>query len=216
MGVEEEKELAATAAAQMVDDGMHVGLGTGSSVAYLLAELARRAVKAVYVATSPGTEQAARALGLVVEPFNSFDRLDLAIDGADQIAKDGWLIKGGGGAHTREKIVAACASRFVVIGDSTKLVDQLSAPVPLELLTFGLDATLRHLSPSTLRDVAPSPDGGLIADYHGDVTDPAALSRWFCSTPGVIGHGLFAPELVSEVLIGTGNTVQRSTSGGSK
>jgi ribose 5-phosphate isomerase A len=216
MGVEEEKQLAATAAAQLVEDGMRVGLGTGSTVAFLLPELARRAVKAVYVATSPRTEQLARALGLVVEPFDSFDRLDLTIDGADQIAKDGWLIKGGGGAHTREKIVAACASRFVVIADSSKLVDQLRAPVPLELLAFGLDATLRHLSPSTLRDVALSPDGGVIGDYHGDVTDPAALSRWFSSTPGVIGHGLFAPELVSDVLVANGHTVQRSTSGGSK
>ena len=208
MGVEEEKELAATAAAQMVDDGMHVGLGTGSTVAYLLPELARRAVKAVYVATSPGTEQAARALGLVVEPFNSFDRLDLAIDGADQIAKDGWLIKGGGGAHTREKIVAACASRFVVIGDSTKLVDQLSAPVPLELLTFGLDATLRHLSPTTLRDVAPSPDGGLIADYHGAFADPAGLAARLDATPGVLGHGLFPPSLTAEILLAVNGRVE--------
>jgi ribose 5-phosphate isomerase A len=204
MGVEEEKQLAATAAAQLVEAGMRVGLGTGSTVAYLLPELARRKVPAVYVATSPQTEQAARALGLALQPFDRVNQLDLAIDGADQICADGWLIKGGGGAHTREKIVAACADRFVVIADSSKLVDTLHEPVPLELLA------------TTLRDVTLSPDGGLIADYHGDIGDPEQLARWLADTPGVLGHGLFNPQLVSDVLVGVGGTVQRSPSGGKK
>jgi ribose 5-phosphate isomerase A len=216
VNVEEEKHLAAQAAAEMVETGMRVGLGTGSTVAYLLVELARRNVKAVHVATSPGTADAARALGIVVEPFNVLDQLDLCIDGADQISRSGWLIKGGGGAQTREKVVAASAERFIVIADSTKLVGHLHAPVPLELLAFGLKSTLRLLGNTTLRDVGHSPDGGVICDYHGDVSDPAALAQWLSSTPGVIGHGLFAPELVSEVLVGTGNTVQRSTSGGTQ
>jgi ribose 5-phosphate isomerase A len=193
-----------------------VGLGTGSTVAYFLHELARRNLKAMHVATSPRTADAARALGIVVEPFNELDRLDLVVDGADQISRSGWLIKGGGGAQTREKIVAASADRFVVIADSTKLVDRLRAPVPLELLAFGLASTLRLLGNTTLRDVGHSPDGGVICDFHGDVSDPAALAQWLSSTPGVIGHGLFAPELVSEVLVGTGNTVQRSSSGGTQ
>ncbi len=170
----------------------------------------------MHVATSPRTADAARALGIVVEPFNVLDRLDLVVDGADQISRSGWLIKGGGGAQTREKIVAASADRFVVIADSTKLVDRLRAPVPLELLAFGLASTLRLLGNTTLRDVDHSPDGGVICDFHGDVSDPAALAQWLSSTPGVIGHGLFAPELVSEVLVGTGNTVQRSSSGGTQ
>ena len=216
MNVEEEKQLAAAAAAEMVETGMRVGLGTGSTVAYLLVELARRNLKAVHVATSPRTADAARALGIVVEPFNVLDRLDLCIDGADQISPNGWLIKGGGGAQTREKVVAASANRFIVIADSTKLVDHLHAPVPLELLAFGLESTLRLLGNTTLRDAEHSPDGGVICDYHGDVSDPATLAQWLSSTPGVIGHGLFAPGLVSEVLVGTGNTVQRSTSGGAQ
>jgi ribose 5-phosphate isomerase A len=211
MDVEEEKRLAACAAAELVKDGMHVGLGTGTTVAYLLPELARLGPQAVYVATSPHTEELARTLGLAVQPFDTLDRLDLAIDGTDQIGADGWLIKGGGGAHTREKIVAACASHFVVIADSTKLVEHLHAPVPVELLTFGLDATLRHLQPTTLRGITVSPDGGLIADFEGDVSDPAALAHWLESTPGVVGHGLFAPDLVSQVLVGRGNEVQRTT-----
>jgi ribose 5-phosphate isomerase A len=216
MNVEREKQLAAAAAADMVEGGMRVGLGTGSTVAYFLHELARRNLKTMHVATSPRTADAARALGIVVEPFNVLDRLDLVVDGADQISRSGWLIKGGGGAQTREKIVAASADRFVVIADSTKLVDRLRAPVPLELLAFGLASTLRLLGNTTLRDVGHSPDGGVICDFHGDVSDPAALAQWLSSTPGVIGHGLFAPELVSEVLVGTGNTVQRSSSGGTQ
>jgi ribose 5-phosphate isomerase A len=216
MNVETEKQLAAAAAAEMVEAGMRVGLGTGSTVAYLVIALARRNIKAVHVASSPRTADAARALGIVVEPFNVLDRLDLCIDGADQISRSGWLIKGGGGAQTREKIVAASTDRFIVIADSTKIVDHLHAPVPLELLAFGLKSTRRLLGNTTLRNVEHSPDGGIICDYHGDVSDPAALAQWLSSTPGVIGHGLFAPEMVSEVLVGTGNTVQRSTSGGTQ
>src|SRR6185503_15784056 len=106
----------------------------GSTVAFLLPALAERGLSLRCVATSPRTEAAARELGLVVEPFESIDRFDLAIDGADQIAPDGWLVKGGGAAHTREKVVAAAADRFVVVADSSKPVDAIRAPVPLELL----------------------------------------------------------------------------------
>ncbi|MBO0715028.1 MAG: ribose 5-phosphate isomerase A, partial [Acidimicrobiales bacterium] len=123
--VEREKQVAAEAAAGLVEDRMTVGLGTGSTVAHLLPVLARRSLSVRYVSTSPRTEQAARELGLVVEPFETVVELDLAIDGADQVAPDGWLIKGGGGAHTREKVVAAAALRFVVIVDSSKLVEAL-------------------------------------------------------------------------------------------
>jgi ribose 5-phosphate isomerase A len=137
------------------------------------------------------------------------DRLDIAIDGTDQVTPDGWLIKGGGGAHFREKIVAAAADRFIVIGDSSKPVDQLSAPVPLELAKFGLAATMREIGEVELRDVLESPDGGLIADYRGPVGDPAELSAWLASIPGVVGHGLFPPKLVSEVLIGRGESAER-------
>ncbi|MGC8499480.1 MAG: ribose 5-phosphate isomerase A [Acidimicrobiales bacterium] len=214
MDVREEKHLAAEAAGALVEDGMRVGLGTGTTVAFLLEAIARRAPRAVFVATSPRTEVAARGLGLRVQPFGDLDRLDLAIDGADQIAPDGWLIKGGGGAHTREKIVAAAAERFVVIADATKLVAALHAPVPLELSRFGLAATLRQLEACDVRDAPASPDGGVIADYRGAVTQPRALAQWLSATPGVVAHGLFAPELVSELLVGTGTAVQRTIIGG--
>jgi ribose 5-phosphate isomerase A len=205
--VEGEKRAAAQAAAELVEDGTTVGLGTGSTVAHLLPALAERRLDIRCVATSPATERAARELGIPIEDFGAIDRIDIAIDGADQVAPDGWLVKGGGGAHTREKVVAAAADRFVVIVDSGKPVGRISAPIPLELLPFGLRATLRELDPTRLRDAPPSPDGGLIADYMGEVGDPAQLALRLAAVPGVVGHGLFAPELVSEVLVGRGDTV---------
>src|SRR5262245_49246790 len=131
---EHEKQAAAEAGAALVSEGMRVGLGTGSTIARLLPVLAGRRVSEVaYVATSPETERGAREHGLDVRPFTSIGRLDLALDGADQVAPSGWLVKGGGGAHTREKVVAAAADRFVVIGSSNKLVAAPASPIPLEL-----------------------------------------------------------------------------------
>ncbi|HEX5188442.1 MAG TPA: ribose 5-phosphate isomerase A [Streptosporangiaceae bacterium] len=210
MSTEHEKRLAAEAAALLVEDGMTVGLGTGTTVGYLLPALARRGLSVRCVATSERTASTAAGLGLQVEPFSTLDALDIAIDGADQVTPDGWLIKGGGGAHTREKIVAAAAARFVVIADSTKPVLALHPPVPLELLQFGQPATLRELGDVTLREAPPSPDGGVIADYHGAFDDPAVLAAWLSARPGVIGHGLFEPAMVSEILIGRGTDVERA------
>jgi ribose 5-phosphate isomerase A len=200
--VDQEKRAAAEAAAELVENGMAVGLGTGSTVAYLLPALAARNLSIRCVATSVRTEVAARELGLAVEQFDRLDRLDVAIDGADQIAPDRWLVKGGGAAHTREKIVAAAADRFVVIASSEKLVDALRAPVPLELLRFGLAATLHRLAPVELRDVPPSPDGNVIADYTGEIGDPRVLAARLSAEPGLVEHGLFPPELVSDVIVG--------------
>jgi ribose 5-phosphate isomerase A len=206
---EGEKRAAARAAAELVESGMRVGLGTGSTVAHLLPALAERGLEIRCVATSVATEQAARELGIGVEPFEGLDRLDIAIDGADQIAPEGWLVKGGGGAHTREKIVAVAADRFVVIADSSKPVDAIEAPIPIELLRYGIDATLRHLGEVELRDVDPSPDDGLIADYRGEVGDPAQLAARLSCTPGVVDHGLFEPNLVSTILVARGDEIDR-------
>jgi ribose 5-phosphate isomerase A len=209
--IEAEKRAAAEAAAELVESGMRVGLGTGSTVAHLLPALAERGLELRCVATSPQTEAAARELGLQVEPFADLDRLEIAIDGADQVTGDGWLVKGGGGAHTREKIVAAAAERFVVIADSTKPVDAVGAPIPLELHRFGLQATLRELGAVELRDAEPSPDDGVIADYTGEVRDPMAMAMRLALTPGVVEHGLFPPALVADVLIARGDEVERLT-----
>jgi ribose 5-phosphate isomerase A len=205
-----EKRLAAEAAAELVEDGMTVGLGTGSTVAHLLPALARRGLKGIRcVATSVATEEQARELGIPVEDFNELQRLDIAIDGTDQVTPDGWLIKGGGGAHLREKIVAAAADRFVVISDSSKPVETLTGPVPLELFAFGIESTLARLGEEVkLRDVPRSPDDGVIADYEGELGVPAELSARLDADPGIAAHGLFPPKMVSEVLIGRGDSVE--------
>jgi ribose 5-phosphate isomerase A len=213
MAADEEKRIAAEAAAALIEDGMAVGLGTGSTVAHLLPAIAGRGLSGIRcVATSVATEQQAGALGLPVEEFSALERLDIAIDGTDQVTPDGWLIKGGGAAHQREKIVAAAAERFVVVADSSKPVASLNPPVPLELFAFGLRSTLARLGPDVrLRDVQDSPDGGVIADYRGEIGDPAALSARLEADPGVSSHGLFPPAMVSEVLVGAGDAVNRLT-----
>ncbi|HET7053762.1 MAG TPA: ribose 5-phosphate isomerase A [Solirubrobacterales bacterium] len=210
MGADEEKRIAAEAAAELVEEGMTVGLGTGSTVAHLLPAIAQRGLGGIRcVATSVATEEQARGLGIPVEEFSALERLDIAIDGADQIAPGGWLIKGGGAAHQREKIVAAAAERFVVIADSSKPVEALTPPVPLELIAFGLSSTLVRLGPEVgLRDVPRSPDGGVIADYRGEIGDTAALAARLEADPGVSSHGLFPPSLVTEVMIGRGAEVE--------
>jgi len=212
--IEEEKRLAAEAAAQLVRDGDLVGLGTGSTVAYLLPAIAARKLNIRCVATSPATARIASQLGIDVEPFEKLARLDIAIDGADQITGDGWLVKGGGGAHTREKIVANAAARFVVVASSNKLVGALTPPIPLELLRFGLEATLATLAMAELRDGPPSPDGGLIADYHGPIGDPAGLAAWLSATPGVVEHGLFAPSTNTEIVVARNGEVLDWPEGG--
>jgi ribose 5-phosphate isomerase A len=190
---------------------MTVGLGTGSTVAHLLPAIAKRGLTDIRcVATSVATEQQALGLGIPVEEFNSLARLEIAIDGTDEVTPDGWLIKGGGAAHLREKIVAAAAERFVVIADSSKPVEALRGPVPLELFAFGIASTLARLGNEVeLRDVPPSPDGGVIADYRGPIGDPAELAARFDADAGVAAHGLFPPTMVSEVLIGRGEAVER-------
>ncbi len=203
-----EKRLAAETAAMLVENGMAVGLGTGSTVAELLPVLGARRLDITCVATSPGTAEQAAAHGLVVRPFTDIARLDIAIDGADQVDPEGWLIKGGGGAQTRERIVAAAADRFVVIVSSDKPVRLLHPPVPLELLAFGLAATLHELPEASLRDAPPTPDGGVLADYQGEVGDPAALAARLDAAPGVVAHGLFPPAMVSSVLIARGGEVE--------
>lgn len=206
-----EKRLVARKAAELVESGMTVGLGTGSSVGFFLPALAERGLELRCVATSLATETAARELGLRVEPFSGPDalpRLDVAVDGADQVSPEGWLVKGGGAAHTREKAVAAAADRFVVIVSSDKLVDRLVPPVPLELLEYGLAATLERLGTVELRAAPRSPDGGVIADYTGTFDDPEELSAHLSETIGVVEHGLFPPSLVSEVIVANGGIVE--------
>jgi ribose 5-phosphate isomerase A len=210
---EEQKRAAAQAAAMLVNDGERVGLGTGSTVAHLLPALAARGLSLRCAATSPATQRAALELGLVVEDLDELGGLDIAIDGADQIDPHGWLVKGGGGAHTREKIVAAAAERFVVIASAEKVVPVLKPPVPLEILRFGAHVTLASLGAATLREAPESPDGNLIADYFEPFEHPSQLAHRLSGTPGVVSHGLFAPDLVSDILIAGPGGVEHRVAG---
>jgi len=208
---ETDKRAAAVYAAGLVEDGMRVGLGTGTTVAPLLPALAARGLALRCVSTSPATEAAALALGLAVEPFDAFTDLDIAIDGADQIGPGPWLVKGGGRAHTREKVVAAAAARFVVIASGEKVVERIVAPVPVELLAYGAQATLRRLEHALRRPGPLSPDGGVIADWTGPVEDPATLAARLAAEPGVVAHGLFGPELITDVVVARDGAVDHTT-----
>lgn len=209
MPQDSDKKAAALAAADEVKDGMLVGLGTGSTAVFLIDELGRRfaqGLKFGAVATSIASERQAKALGIPVLSFSEVARIDLAIDGADEIDPQLRAIKGAGGAMLREKCVAASAARMVVIADSSKKVAQLGAtmPVPCETLPFAQAYVGRALADLGARVELRMKDGAAyrtdqgnpILDCHfGPIADPAALAAALSSIPGMLGHGLFVTEV---------------------
>jgi ribose 5-phosphate isomerase A len=219
--VELQKQAAAIAAVGEVEPGMLVGLGTGTTAAYAIRELARRvgeglAVRAV--ATSEQTARIAREGGVVVLDFCDVDAIDLAIDGIDEIDPDFRAIKGGGGAMLREKIVAESARRMIAIADASKSVTGLGArPVPLEVLPFACALVLRRTrelgcEPS-LRKAGKEPfrtdQGNLVVDCRFvGIPDPGSLAARLSAIPGVLGHGLFLGE-IDALYIGTADGIER-------
>jgi ribose 5-phosphate isomerase A len=202
-----QKRAAAEEAAAMVEDGMIVGLGTGSTAYFAIEALVRRVregLRIKAIATSERSASQAREGGIPLTTFAEHPRLNLSIDGADEIQTGSLnLIKGLGGALLREKIVAAAAERFIIVADARKLVQHLgeTTPVPIEVVPFGWETTalrLRRLGtePSLRRDRAGQPfrtDGGnLILDCHfGTINDPADLDRQLGQIIGVVETGLF-------------------------
>jgi ribose 5-phosphate isomerase A len=201
------KQAAGHRAAALVEPGMRVGLGTGSTAHWLIVELGRRGLDIVCTATSARSEQLARELGLHVVTPDEIGALDIAIDGADEIDPAFNLVKGGGGAHLREKIVAQMASRFVVIADEAKLVDRLGAfGVPLEVVDFApavAAARVRAIGATTVTTrPTRSDNGNLLMDAHfGPIADPAGLARSLEEIPGVVEHGLFLADMVERVVL---------------
>jgi ribose 5-phosphate isomerase A len=203
----EAKQRAGRAAADLVQDGMRVGLGTGSTVRWTIAALGERRPDVVCVATSAKTEEQARSLGLRLERPDAVRALDIAIDGADEVDPAGNLTKGGGGAHTREKVVAGMAARFVVVVDESKLVDRLgSFGTPLEVLDFAPGVVADRARAEGASEVITRPqrsDSGnvLLLAHFGPIEHPAALAARLSAIPGLIDHGIFLADTVSDVII---------------
>ncbi len=214
---EQAKERAGRRVAEYVANGMRVGLGSGSTLRYAILRLGERRLDITCVATSLRTQELAQGLGLKVVLPDEVGSLDIAIDGADEVDPDFNLIKGGGGAQTREKIVARMAARFVVAVDESKLVDRLgTCGVPLEVLAFApgvVAARARLLGASgvTRRD-RPS-DGGnvLLVARFGPIVDPARLASELDAIPGLVEHGLFLGGWVERVVVGGTSGVRELT-----
>src|SRR5215203_5795778 len=201
------KQRAGFKAAEFVEDGMSVGLGTGSTAFWLVERLGERVrdegLRVRCVPTSRRTEEQARGLGIPLVPLGEVGELDIAIDGADEIGPGLALIKGGGGALLREKLVASAARRFVVIADRSKLVEVLGRfPLPVEVVQFGWELTARRVAavvgvePALRRDADGetfvSDNGNFILDCRcGAIPDPARLERELKSLTGVVESGLF-------------------------
>lgn len=206
------KEGAGRAAARFVEAGMRLGLGTGSTArCFIVAvgELVAAGLEVSAVATSLASAELAATLHIPLHDLDD-DGLDLAVDGADLIDLDLRLVKGGGGAHVRERIVAAAARQFIVIADETKLCRRLHGPIPVELLEFGAPATLRALAqtgvPFRLRTAdgvqQRADSGNLLADgQFGEIEDAEGLAAQLDAVPGVVGHGLFL-GMADAVLVG--------------
>jgi ribose 5-phosphate isomerase A len=211
MNVEEQKRAAAARALDFVRPGMRLGLGSGSTAYHfvdLLGERVKAGLDVVGVPTSEATRAQAERLGIRLTTLDEMPELDLTVDGADEIAPDLTLIKGGGGALLREKIVAAASAKMLVIADRSKLVPQLGRfPLPIEIVPFGALATRRAVEAATAASGSPGPaslrpgkdghpfvtDGGhwLFDAQLQRIADPKMLAKRLSAIPGVMEHGLF-------------------------
>jgi ribose 5-phosphate isomerase A len=221
--MDELKRQAAARALEAVCDGMRLGLGTGSTAKHfveLLGERVRAGLKVIGVPTSEATRADAIRCGIPLTTLDEIDRLDLTVDGADEIDHDLNLIKGGGGALLREKIVAAASDRMVVIADDTKWVEALGRfALPIEVIQFGLAATQRAIGAAFTESGVSGPmvvrkrqdghvfvtDGGhWIVDAHlGRISNARRLAGLLSSIPGVVEHGLFIGLASVAILAGT-------------
>lgn len=216
------KRAAAERAAALVSDGMKLGLGTGSTAALFVAAIGERVrggLKVICVPTSEATRDQARREGIPLTTLDETPELDLTVDGADELDDQLRLIKGGGGAHLREKIVAAASRRMIVIADGSKRVETLGRfPLPIEVVPFGLKATEIAIA-KVLKDLGMNADlrlrakdgkpfvtdsGNLILDAHlGRIEKPDALASALNAIPGVVEHGLFL-GLATGAILATG------------
>lgn len=208
------KQEAGRAAAEAVEDGAVVGLGTGSTAAAAIDALGRRVEAGLDITGVPSSYQArakAREAGIPLTAMGDVETLDVAIDGADQIAGN-VMIKGGGAAHTREKVIDSAAARFLVVVDESKLASQLTAPVPLAVLPYARASVTRRVrelgGEPTVRN-ATEKDGPVITDDghpvidadFGGIEEPRSVATALSALPGVVEHGLFV-DLADEIYVG--------------
>lgn len=216
------KRMAGVQAAQMAKSGWVIGLGTGSTAYYAVEELGRLmredGLLITGIPTSNAAELQARAIGIPIKTLNDIERIDLAIDGADQVDGGKNLIKGLGGAHTREKIVASFAEVFVVVVDESKMASRLGigVPVPLEVIPLAVPAVNRRVGQlggqAELRMAYPGQahSGPFITDQgnflmdasFGEIADPISMERDLNLIPGVVDNGLF-PQIARTILVGS-------------
>ena len=212
------KEMVALEAVEMVGDGAIVGLGTGSTAALAIAELGRKVreegLKIIGIPTSYQAAMIAREHGISTRTLDDVSKIDIAIDGADEVDPNKNLIKGRGAAHTREKIVDGWAARFVVVIDESKLVERLGEkfPVPVEVLPFALQPVmikLRDLGGNPVLRMGVKKDGPIITDQGNmvidvrfpEIKDPKILEMQLNNIPGVVENGLFV-GLAHVILVG--------------
>jgi ribose 5-phosphate isomerase A len=210
-----EKRASGIAASRLVESGMVVGLGTGSTVAYTIKELGRRVreegLEILGVVTSYQSEMLAIEAGILLVTLAQYPELDIAIDGADQIDSKLYAIKGGGAAHTREKIVSSSAKRFLVVADESKISTQLDKVVPIEVLPFAKTLVIKKIEElggkselrSALKKDGPviTDNGNFVLDVNfGVINDPESLALQLSLIPGVVEHGIFSN--VDELYIG--------------
>lgn len=221
MAKDQEKEAAARASLRFVQAGNVVGLGTGSTAAYavrFLAERVRSGLKIRGIPTSSSTRELAASLGIPLITFDDVQQIDVTIDGADEFDPQLQLIKGGGGALLREKIVASASRRLVIVADASKQVKVLGKfPLPVEVVPFAQALVAKRIAalgatPKLRQDASGNPfvsdEGHHILDCSfGAIPDPPALARTLDAMPGVVDHGLFI-NLASVVLVARGSEVK--------